>query len=400
MTNSSEPCLIAFLDSYFWHGGSLVFEINLIRELEQRGFVCQIFSFNDIHPPPKDLKQLDIPLNSEPSWKIFEDRVLGVVKKLAAFKPRAVIANIGDFPCEALRYLPPDTLRVGVVHAEAQLQWIENYHQVMDCIVTVSQRNCDLVRQKFGDALNVRCIEMGFPLPAYFPRNLTTSSEPLRILYLGRLEDHAKRVRLFPSIFKHLKKLNIPFVWTIAGTGPELEFLKIAMAEQNDRQKVIFKGLVPYDSVPALLAENDVLLLTSDTETFSLSLHEGMAAGLVPVASDLPGTVGEIVTPERGIRVPLENTDGYADALARLHQHREELLRMSQNCVKAISAEYSAEAMANRWLTMLNSRSTVSPVWPERWRIKMPLFKKNRWRLTTPMRWLRRVAANVRHLVG
>jgi glycosyltransferase involved in cell wall biosynthesis len=263
-------------------------------------------------------------------------------------------------------------------------------------VVTVSERNRDFLAARFGSRLRIECVEPGIPLPAGGPRLQRAESEPLRVLYLGRLEDDGKRVRLFPAIFERLKNSGIPFVWTIAGEGPERQFLEENMKPGDDRQRVVFKGLVPYSEVPALLAEHDILLLTSDLETFSLSLHEGMAAGLVPVVSDLPGRVGRMVTPERGIRVPVNHVDGYADAIIRLHRDRKKWRRMSLAAMAAIGPECSVEAMADRWLAILPPVPETPVVWPVRWKLQVPRFAaKKRWWFSPPMRALRRLAARV-----
>src|SRR5204863_9099234 len=194
----------------------------------------------------------------------------------------------------------------------------------------------------------------------------------LRILYLGRLEEPAKRVRLFPGILQRLKESQIPFVWTIAGEGPERPFLENEMVTKNERQQVRFAGVVAYSNVPALLAEHDILLLTSDAETFSFSLHEGMGAGLVPVVSDLPGPVREAVTPEAGILVSPSAMSGYAEAIIWLHEHREKMRSMSAKAREAIGRAYSIEAMTDRWLDLFARPPRKPPVWPEHWDLLPP----------------------------
>jgi glycosyltransferase involved in cell wall biosynthesis len=397
MNKSFQALKVAFLEEYFWYGGSISFEINLAGEFARRGMTVRMVCLNDKHDPPPDFVRLGIPTTSESSQKIFEDRVAGAVEKLNAFKPDVVIANLAYGSCEVLRYLPPDVFRIGVVHAESQMKLIPVWAEAIDCVVTVSESTRNFLAGEFGNRLKVEFVELGIPLSAAGKREQRPIEAPLRILYLGRLEDYAKRVRLFPAIFARLKQSGIPFIWTIAGNGPERSFLEENMRSDNDWQRVLFKGLVPYVEVPALLAENDVLLLTSNMETFSLSLHEGMTAGLVPVVSDLQGRVGQMVTPERGIRVPLDNVDGYADAIIRLHRNRDEWHRMSVASTTAIGQECSVAAMADRWLAIMPPPPEKPTVWPKRWKLQTPLFAgKNRWWFSSPMRVVRRLTARVR----
>jgi len=49
--------------------------------------------------------------------------------------------------------------------------------------------------------------------------------------------------------------------------------------------------------VPEFLLNNDVFVLLSDTEGLPLSLIEAMGHGLVPIASDIPSGVAELIQP-------------------------------------------------------------------------------------------------------
>lgn len=390
---------IAIVDSNLHPGGGMSFLINLGGELVRRKIFVEGFSLTDTYPPQEDFARQRIPVSCEASaGTIAEDRILGILRKLARFKPTSVVGNLNAEICEVLRHLPPGVFRVGVLHSEVQLDMLPLVAGVMDALVTVSPHVQLAAAKKLGDhRLRVLCVELGIPLPEPGGRQMPEPGQPLRILYLGSLVKWAKRVHLFPAILERLKKSGIPFVWTIAGAGPDRAWLEQNLVSINPRQKVCFKGLVPYAEVPALLTEHDVLLLTSDTETFSLCLHEGMAAGLVPVVSDLPGRVGQMVTPERGIRVPLENVEGYADAIIRLHYDRAEWHRMSVASAAAIGQECSVATMADRWLAILPPPPEKPAVWPEQWKLQTPLFAgKNHWWFLPPMRVLRRFVARVR----
>jgi len=65
---------------------------------------------------------------------------------------------------------------------------------------------------------------------------------PLRIVYLGRLDQLQKRVRLFPEILRQLEASGVPFHWTIAGEGPERAFLQSVMKGPGPHQTLSFPG--------------------------------------------------------------------------------------------------------------------------------------------------------------
>ncbi len=366
---------VAFLNPDLWVGGSTIFALNLGGELLRRGIPAEVFSLDVTHSLEADFRNAGVPVTRMPRrGMIFEDRTALILEALRRFEPTVVLACVGFGPCEVLPYLPTGVARVGLVHAVHPGIFTEaaNYLPWFDRIAGVSGAVADEVKSRLRFAPErVMSIDLGVPISP--PRTPSPPGNPLRILYLGRLEEPSKRVRMFPRILARLRESGIPFHWTVAGIGPELEFLQAQMKSGAD-QRVEFAGLIPYAQVPALLARHDVILLTSSTETFSLSLHEAMGAGLVPVASDIPGRVSEVVTSETGRRVPMDSPEGYADAIVWLHAHRAEMNSMSQAARRKIAEEHSMDRMADRWEAWMKVLvPTQRPVWPSQFKIRAPV---------------------------
>ena len=400
--NSSLPQpRVAFIHLDLQMGGGLIFTLNLACELMRRGVCCEVFSLRETNRLQSDFARLGMPVHSVPGERlIFEDRVAALLEKVKAFRPTAVVAGSGGETCEVLRYLPGGVSRIYVVHlalaptiAEAALYWRE-----VDLFVGVSDLVCDGLKKTLqGKPVKIHCIEPGIPVSKKQARSeAILAGEPLRLLYLGRLDEEAKRVRMFPAIFQRLQALGIPFTWTIAGDGPERTFLESRMVSTQPDQKVGFRGVIPYGEVPQLLAEHDVFLLTSDSESFCLSLHEAMACGLTPVVGEIPGHVSEVVTPETGRRVPLEPAEGYADAVVWLHQHRAETVRLAAAARESIGKRYSLETLGEHWMPLLATQASPEPVWPRRWKIQPPRTVQSPLYFSFPLRWLRRLRMGLR----
>jgi glycosyltransferase involved in cell wall biosynthesis len=404
MTPLSESAVVqprvAFLNVDLWLGGGTVFLINFAADLVRRGIPCQVFGLNEVNSLAADFERLHIPVSCGQPGEIFEDRVAGALRKLAIFQPTVVIGSCPDV-WELYRYIPDGVGRLSVIHLalSSTTRCVPPYKDFMDAAIAVAPHVKEAIEESLGDdSLPVYCIEPGVPIPETLPpRSLNNGDDaPLRILYLGRLEEDAKRVRTFPVIFKHLQESGIPFVWNIAGGGPERPYLESQLVSDNPKQVVNFRGIVSYSDVPALLAENDIILLTSDSESFPLSLQEAMGSGLVPVVSDIKGRVREAVTEDIGIRVPVENLKGYADAIVWLHHHREAMKGMSAAAYQAIHEGYSVEVMVDRWMPFLEKRPATPPVWPKRWKIKAPIMATSSLNYSMPMRILRRIGKRLR----
>jgi len=127
-----------------------------------------------------------------------------------------------------------------------------------------------------------------------------------------------------------------------------------------------------------------------------LSLLEAMGQGLVPVVSDLPSGIPEVVSPGNGLLIPVGDVAGYARAIIHLHEHREEWVAKSAAARARVKQEFSVEAMTNRWLAALPPSTAPVEPWPTQWRIQAPVPAKNKAYFFPPMRSLRRWAARLR----
>lgn len=393
---------IAFVNISLSAGGGTVFLLNFGGDLVQRGIHVHVFGLDEVHPLASDFEAARIPVSLEnPSRMIFEDRVRKALKQLSSFCPNVVIFNVEALTAEIARHCPPHIVLIGVIHSFSQIEALTQYAGVFHGIVGVSDHLGNVLKDEpaLKDA-PVTAIQMGVPV---FPPNGrdVLSGEPLRILYLGRLDETSKRVRLFPEILRGLTDSGIPFAWTIAGEGPERLFLEKSLVTKRPHQTVHFSGAVARARVPALLAAHDILLLCSDSETFSFSLHEAMGAGLVPVASDLSGPVGDVVRPNAGILVSPSRVQGYAEAIVWLHHHRASMQRMAECARERILRVHSIERMTDQWLEYLSGMPIQGSIfWPEDFEISTPLFAGGAWRFSRWGRAVRRAGAGVRDLFG
>ncbi len=345
-----------------------------------------------------DFRQLKVPLCYQAGPpRIFEDRLQFVLNSLKEFKPTVVAATLSPSSFEVLRYLPTGVFRVAVGQSDEPLVYksLAAYTAHMDMLAVVSQamkRKAEAMPEFRG--VRICNLPYGVPMPETLPaRNF---ERPLRILYLGRLCREQKRVQYFPLIFDQLRFSGIPFHWTIAGDGEEKASLEQSMQNTGAEQTVSFPGPIPYSNILPLLIAHDVYLLASDYEGLPLSLLEAMGCGLVPVVSDLPSGIAEVVDEASGKRVPPANVHGYADAIVWLHLHREEMRRLSAHAREKVHAAYSVAAMTDRWLKVLPESPKSSIQWPERWNIRPILVARRKWHFSPLMRGVRRLLVRLK----
>jgi colanic acid/amylovoran biosynthesis glycosyltransferase len=380
-------------------GGSTTFLINFAGELIRRGIPAEVICFERENPLAADFERQNIPvLCLNQRGLIFEDRLETILNTLARFQPTVAVSTLAATSFEVLRYLPGGIFRVGMgqSHDPQVYEALRRYAPWMDLLAMVSKT----MKQTASDMPEFARVPVAY-LPYGVPIGDATSTDrdsgrALRILYLGRLEQEQKRVRLFPEILRQICASGMPFHWTISGAGSERGFLEANLKTASPNQSISFTGPVGYADVPAILKQHDIYLLASDYEGLPLSLLEAMAQGLVPVVSDLESGIREVVDQSVGLLVPVNEVSGYARAIIHLHEQRDELAAKSAAARMRVQRDFSVAAMTDRWLASFPAKRDIES-WPKRWHIKGVLESGNPLYFSRPVRILRRAAARFRN---
>jgi N-acetyl-alpha-D-glucosaminyl L-malate synthase BshA len=158
-----------------------------------------------------------------------------------------------------------------------------------DRLTTVSNAYADLARERLGLALRPTVIA-NFVDPADFPPSLDFT-DPMA----GRSRPRLVHVSNFRAVkaphgvvemFAAVREHRDAELWLI-GDGPELPAVVAALDRSGVRQDVRVLGY--RTDVGRLLAQCDVLVMSSLEESFCLSALEAMASGLAVVGPDVGG---------------------------------------------------------------------------------------------------------------
>jgi len=102
---------------------------------------------------------------------------------------------------------------------------------------------------------------------------------------------------------------------------------------------------------PSLLRQHEIQLFLSRAEGFGNVVIDGMACGLVPIASDIPGPRDILNGKGAGILVPVGDVGAAVDAVNYLLEHPEERQQMRQRA-HTLAQGYSWEAIADGRLAL------------------------------------------------
>jgi glycosyltransferase involved in cell wall biosynthesis len=204
---------------------------------------------------------------------------------------------------------------------------------------------------------DILCIPYGVEIP----RSRTHGrSATLRLLYVGRL-DRSKGIFDLPEIDRLLRARQISTEWTIHGPGPAERELRAAWGAAPN---VTWSGRSTMDRVKQLYLEHDVLVMPSRTEGLPVALLEGMAHGCIPVVSDLPSGIPELVeNGVNGFRIPPGNVAGFADAIALLASGKRALSAMSDEAAARVKLKFNIAERAPQYQRVIAAAAKLTPRW-------------------------------------
>jgi glycosyltransferase involved in cell wall biosynthesis len=392
---------VVFVSESLPLGGTSIFAINVCSGLRDSGgwsgVAAGLRGLGEVGPQirARDLECL-VPENSA---VLHEQRIEDLYRQCARIAPRAVVAALSGGSFDFLRVVPDGCLRIGMIQSddEGVYRLVTRYLPWLDAVAGVSREICRKMEARLGDRrIPVVHQPYGVPMPPVVtPRS---GSGTLRVLYLGRVIEEQKRVSMMARIMKASLQSGADLEWTIAGDGPDLESLE---AQFTGTGKVRFLGSIPYQNVPRILAEHDVYFLCSDYEGLPLSLLEAMGEGLIPVVSDLPSGISEVVNEGTGIRVGIHDEAGFVTALTDLAGDGIRRAALSAGAAEGVRQSHSTQAMARRWTTMLDDLLPENiPAWKPACHATAPLELQGKWLYHPALRPIRIMGKNFKQWAG
>jgi glycosyltransferase involved in cell wall biosynthesis len=305
--------------------------------------------------------------------------------------------------------LPAEVKRIFIVYHPSPMTYrvSKAMRDYVDYTVAISPRiERDLIRYHGFDAARTAWIPHGIvPAPTDGERPKRNPGAPLRVVYVGRVEDGQKGVLWIPEILERAIAAGADVRLTVAGDGPDLDKLRNAVSRRGLGSRVQFMGKFPPDGLQPLLRSHDVLLLPSRLEGLSYVSLEAMAVGCVPVASRIHGVTDYVVQHGRtGFLFPVGSTRAAADHLARLAADPG-LLRAAGAAAQAdVKSRFSLAEQGERYAALIQDtigtrHALRQPVALENWSVPRG-FRPGWWHwLPLPIKNLLRCARE-RFLAG
>lgn len=159
-----------------------------------------------------------------------------------------------------------------------------------------------------------RIIRIPNGIPDIGPDGLARPSvSPPRLSMVARFDPQKNQSTLVRALdqIRHLE-----WSMTFVGTGELFDNVKALSVALDLADRITFAG--NSDDVPSHLANTQIFVLSSNWESYPLSILEAMRAGLPSVVTDVGGSREIVVDGLTGALVPRGNVDALANALGRL----------------------------------------------------------------------------------
>ncbi len=238
-------------------------------------------------------------------------------------------------------------------------------------IISGNQDGADVVRKWNYHGLLEVMPQMGVD-PDFFTPSLkpfTQNKSTFNIGFLGRLSQ-SKGIDLIFRAVAQLRDRGINSQIILCGSGSEEAALRklaenlqisdsygalVPSGTLRERYRILWKGAVPHQQVPAELSQFDVLVLPSRStpiwkEQFGHVLIEAMSMGIPVIGSnsgEIPNVIGraDLVFPE-------EDYNALADILARLINDPEWRQETARYGMARVHQLYSHEKIADRLISL------------------------------------------------
>ena len=234
---------------------------------------------------------------------------------------------------------------IGICHTDDYHYYdlLTRYDPVIQTFVAVSSRCAQKLRTLIPHREeDIHTVPYGVYLPGYSEESRFVGQ--IRLLYTGRFAKRQKRILDFVEVIRKLEEMDIDYKFDFWGAGPDETELVSAVA-MFSRVRVC-QG-VPQSRMSSVYPDYDVILLASETEGTSIAMLEGMANGLVPIATRVSGAEDVITNGWNGFLVEVGDISALSDRIAFLSRAKEIRGIMSRRAYETVEKCYTAESQLN-----------------------------------------------------
>lgn len=231
---------------------------------------------------------------------------------------------------------------------------LRHFQMSCDAVVSANRLGCLLAVEYAGfDSERVFHAPCGTTVPATLPQSgVPGVNEPLRIAWVGRLENQIKRICDLPPILEGLDRRGVPFHLTVVGSGPDENLCENLLQPWVRRGSATLVGYIEARNLPeGVYSRSDAILITSPCEAGPIVAWEAMAHGVVVVSSRYLGSGAEraLRHMETALQFDVADTEDAAEQLAGLYRSPQLREQLRAKGFDTVARNYSQMASIQAW---------------------------------------------------
>lgn len=292
-------------------------------------------------------------------------------KAIDKFRPDVLILNEQLYAWGFLQAVAGRAAVVNVVHSDRDsaypiflqlLQWGVPQWCVSRVIVSKLK-----ARAPVGTHGMIKHTLLGVPEPQEPLVPTWKPGEVLQLGYVGRIARYQKQIEDLPSFALALKRKGIAAQVNVVGDGPDLGWLRGVVESHGLQDMVRFQGALSHEEAMEQLRRQHVFLLFSNFEGLPLTLLEAMIRGVVPVVTDLPSGISEVVEDGvNGCLFPVGQVDVAVERIEELTR-QPEVFEQMRNAAVTTARRYSFDHQLAHFVDLFKeSTANIRPAIPPR----------------------------------
>lgn len=257
-----------------------------------------------------------------------------------------IVPNYFEFGFRLAALAAMEGKAVGVlafVHTDEEHYYnlLSRYSPIVSHFVAVSRRCRDTMSSRISAAGASRPVDyLPYGVVPSPVRRQERSAGPLRMAYVGRLEQYQKRVFDLGGIVQRLLHGGDGFELKIVGAGSGESELRRLLADAPGGA-VQFLGVRTAEQIAAVYSWADILLLTSDMEGLPFVLLEAMSFGCIPVVTRVSGNEDLVEHGRNGFLFDVGDVTGVAKLLQSLIRRPAAITPLAQRAQHLISTHFT-----------------------------------------------------------
>lgn len=370
----------------FTVGGVTTWSIKLCNLLKQKGVSSSIIQHKTFNPILQFHLNNDVPifdcsdLHHADSPFIKKKDIVKYKTIYSEVNADVLIPNwsYGTYAaCAALTLSKESNAKiVGFIHTDEQIyyDWVCFYESIISHFVCVSDEIMDkLIKLLPHREKDMEIKPYGVDVDKNLSRRYSDDTEPLQLIYAGRISQRQKRIFDLTRLAKALVKHNVNFDLTIIGNGNESAALKKQISDLDPavKERISFQPGVPPAEMKSIWRSSDIFISVSEYEGTSISMLEAMSNGCIPVVTKVSGTGAVISQGENGFLSTIGDIEQMARSIADIDQNRQRLTQLGHAAHATIVQTYNFEDYVSWFSSLIINVSTKKKLI---WNNTRPLF--------------------------